>query len=238
MSLIKSTIKANQTYFLLTSIFFIACFVAICMLSSQQFLYGIKKGIEEIGMLMPFPIQDLDFLCICLGFFMITILFSIVYAMVMANRMFVKGVETGYIACYLSAVHRFRYALTNAFVLICSCILLWGIVISVQYLVIPYVFKGMVSFDVWLQFDLVCFLYQVMICGLCFLCSIACNSRKKAMVVEVGGWLLLWIVSFILFYSFYPFRISFLFYILSLTGIDLFLYLVAIFVFQKRNLPV
>lgn len=187
---------------------------------------------------------------------LMAIVFPMVYSIMVGNRMIAEKIDKGNMAGFLSTpTTRVQITISSAVYFTLSLAVMWG-VSSIVGIVSANIFQpGALDIDTFLLMNLGAFLYHLAISSICFCSSCIFNSSKKSLTFGAGIPLYFFVVSMFVKLSdnlnfLRYFTLNTLFdtqkilegngYIVGfiiMAVISLFLYLLGIVWFQKKDLP-
>lgn len=187
---------------------------------------------------------------------MMAIIFPMVYSIMVGNRMIAEKIDKGSMVGYLSTpTTRLKIVLTSAVYFVVSIFLMWGITSIIGILTANYFQPGALDTEIFLILNFGAFLYHLVISGICFCSSCIFNTSKKSLIFGAGIPLFFFVISMFIRLSG---DLDFLKYVtlntlfdaqsilsgggysgnfIVMTVIAAVLYVVGIFWFKKKDLP-
>ncbi|WP_338658468.1 ABC transporter permease subunit [Paraclostridium sordellii] len=187
---------------------------------------------------------------------LMAIIFPMVYSIMVGNRMIAEKIDKGSFVGFLSTpTTRLQITITSAVYLILSLVFMWGITSVVGIIAANILQPDALDIDTFLAMNLGAFLYHLVISGICFCSSCIFNSSKNSLTIGAGIPLLFFVVNLFMKLSN---NLDFLKYFTLNTLFDtqkvldgsgygnefmimvisaIILYIVGIWYFEKKDLP-
>lgn len=179
-------IKSNTIFFVFTGV--LCGLIAIIM---AVFTPETMEQISASSADLPInPLGDISTLLSFIGnqyFGMMALIFPMIYLIMTANKIIAAAVDKGDMACHLSTpVTRMQITCTSAIYLIGSLIVMYVLIGAVGSGVAALVQPGELDYGVFFKMLFGSFLLQLAISGVAFCASCVFNSTKRSLIFGAG----------------------------------------------------
>lgn len=257
MAYFKQTIKSNIKFLLAFTIVLCMFLIVMCNVFTPEAMNNLQSAAEGTiaghilmgnGTLIGFMSNSF--------YALMAIIFPMVYSIMVGNRMIAEKIDKGSMAGFLSTpTTRIQITITSAIYFIISIAFMWGIASVVGIIAANILQPDALDIKTFLMMNLGAFLYHLVISGICFCSSCIFNSSKNSLTIGAGIPLLFFVINLFMKLSdnldyLKYFTLNTLFNtqkILSGDGyttefvvmgiISFILYIVGIWYFNKKDLP-
>ena len=188
-ALFKQAVRSNYKIFLIFLAVLCLYLAAVCAVFTPQALGEMGGLVDSLGA-MGNMLGDMNSVTGFIGqmyFGLIAVLFPMIYCIITGNRLVAAKVDSGSMACLLSApIKRSRITVTYALYFILSLLLMFGFLAGFGVAMCMVFQPGTLDVGAFLLFDLGAFLLAFATSGICYAASCVFNLSRHSFAVGAG----------------------------------------------------